>query len=212
MIPPLEIAFIVICGVDAAIAIIFTAASGLNNMSGSVMPSIVALLLYIAISAMGIFSVLKKKRGLQLAYMIVQIIIIVLGFLAVIGLIVICAVPMVHTVLKGLFIQDWITKMKDYPKNSAEVDDLQKKLKCCGLTPFKYNDTGYPSSCCEIPPCSNNVFPKSCDEAHVDNTLSFVRSAIGLLCVIIAVKIALTVLISLIRKRQPMEETEEDEE
>ncbi|BET02994.1 Hypothetical protein NTJ_15811 [Nesidiocoris tenuis] len=162
-----------------------------------------------AIAALGAISVYKKLPKLQLAYAIIQIIIVaVLFILAMCYLI--CMTKSVKDMIKDLLEAKLTPQMKMYLQYKDAIDQLQQQLKCCGTTAYKYEDSKYPDSCCDIQPCTV-AFPTACDTAGVELLAGTFSSALVMSLVPLPIKIALITLIMLIRQRLMTELSNENE-
>ncbi|BET02992.1 Hypothetical protein NTJ_15809 [Nesidiocoris tenuis] len=202
-------AFQVINGADVGLPVLLAIIFGvLGSVVGAVFAVIFAMC-FAGLVALGAISVHKKLPNLQLAYAIIQSnIVAVLFFLAVI-----CSIVMTKTVIdmiKDNSEKTWTPKMKEYLKHKDEIDQLQQQLKCCGTTAYKYEDSKYPDSCCDIQPCTV-AFPKACNTAEVEFLVGGFPIAVSLFLVPLPVKIASITLIMLIRKRLMTELSDESE-
>ncbi|BET02989.1 Tetraspanin family [Nesidiocoris tenuis] len=195
----LEIAFQVINGADVGLPVLLAIIFGVLGSAVGAVWAVIFAICFAGLVALGAISVSKKLPKLQLAYAIIQIILVAVLFLFAM----ICLMGMAKTaydMIKDNSEKQWTPKMKAYLKNKDEVDKLQQQLKCCGTTAYKYEDSKYPNSCCEIRPCTV-AFPKACNTAEAEKKIEVLPAMVTLLLVQLPVKIASITLIMLIRKR-----------
>ncbi|BET01119.1 Hypothetical protein NTJ_13935 [Nesidiocoris tenuis] len=206
---PLEIAFQVVNVLDVAVYVavlvflIIVAAGG-----GYIVLTVLAVLILSALAVIGAVSVSKRIRGLQVTYIIIQMIktnvFLLIAYLMVIHLS--PAALKLNEAEEGRRITNL---MKDYDNNKEELDEMQKSFKCCGTVSFMYKEEGFPTSCCEEEWSCTVPFPKRCETAITELTFQTYCYCLPIMCFTMVMAVALVILVFLIRKRQ-REESDDD--
>lgn len=196
-----EKAFHAANGLDAAAFILYNIVLILNSVSLSAFGLVIPVILSIGLCTLGALSVIKQRRGLQLTYMIIQIIACVCGTIFAIFSIALLT-PSVRDIYEKLETVKLLEKMNQYENNKEEVDSIQKLYKCCGTASYKYANKpeGLPKSCCEDLPCLK-PYSQGCEKAKTDEMVGMLRSGLPIILIMIPIKITSIVLIHLIRKR-----------
>ncbi|BET02990.1 Hypothetical protein NTJ_15808 [Nesidiocoris tenuis] len=191
------IAFQVINGADVGLPVLLAIIFGvLGSVVGAIWAVIFAMS-FAGLVALGAISVSKKLPKLQLAYVIIQTIILAVLLISA-TICFLCMTNSVYDMMKERSEKKWTPKMKEYFKNKDEIDKLQQQLKCCGTTAYKYEDSKYPDSCCDIQPCTV-AFPMACNTAEAEKIAGELPFLVSLFLVPLPVKFALIELIWQIR-------------